>query len=216
MRFLPSVRRGRGLPSRRVLSGLTIVTLCLAASAVVSTSRSVGAADGHADPTPGNHTGLAPGALNPVSSVLADVNVRFAVASDAVAAEAPAPPVACPAPEATFVDSWRAPRSGGRAHQGVDMMAPSGSPALAPVAGVIRSHYSGLGGLSYYLDGDDGNEYFGTHLQTMTAQGRVAAGEQVGTVGSTGNASTPHLHFEVKLGGTTPVNPYPFAVQFCS
>lgn len=99
---------------------------------------------------------------------------------------------------------------------GVDMMAPHGSPALAPVDGVVRSHYSGLGGLSYYLDGDDGNEYFGTHMATVTAEGKVSAGDQIGTVGSTGNASTPHLHWEVKIGGVESVNPYPFAAEFCA
>ena len=215
MQFLPSVRQDWRLPSRRVRVTLAAAVLALSAALVFSTTGTVGADDSASDPTPGDHAGLGPGVLEPVGAVLPDVSVRFATANDSLVAAAPAPPTACPAPEATFIDTWGAARSGGRSHQGVDMMAPGGSPALAPVGGVIRSHYSGLGGLSYYLNGDDGNEYFGTHLQTMTAEGRVEAGDLIGTVGSTGNASTPHLHFEVKEGGTTTVNPYPFAVLFC-
>lgn len=220
MHFSPRVRArtplGWRLPSRRVFTALLIAALGLAATIVVTTTRVVGAEDSSADPTPGDSAGIAPTVLSPVSDVVGTIGVRFVSLSEGLTAEAPAPPTACPAPEATFVDSWGAPRSGGRRHLGVDMMAPGGSPALAPVSGVIRGHYSGLGGVSYYLDGDDGNEYFGTHLRTMTAEGRVEAGDQVGTVGSTGNAGTPHLHFEVKLGGSQSVNPYPFALDFCS
>lgn len=200
----------------RVVSTLAVAALCLALVFVLVASRQVGAQDQALDPTPGDSAGLAPGVLSPLGAVIPNVSVRFAVANESLVAATPAPPTACPAPAATFTDTWGASRSGGRSHMGVDMMAPSGSPALAPVDGVIRSHHSGLGGLSYYLDGDDGNEYFGAHLATMTAQGRVEAGEVVGTVGSTGNASTPHLHFEVKQGGATSVNPFPYAVEFCS
>lgn len=162
-------------------------------------------------------TSIGSAVLSPLSGLGASTNQRFSqVTAELLDQAVPSPPTACPAPDSEFVDSWGAPRSGGRRHLGVDMMAPYGSPALAPVDGVIRGHSSSLGGVSYYLDGDDDNEYFGTHLQTMTASGRVEAGQQVGTVGSTGNAGSPHLHFEVKLGGTKSVNPYPVALAFCS
>jgi murein DD-endopeptidase MepM/ murein hydrolase activator NlpD len=128
----------------------------------------------------------------------------------------PAPVAACPAPDARFIDSWGFARSGGRRHKGVDMMAPYGSPVLAPVAGTIRASNSALGGLGFYLDDAEGNSYFGSHLATLTVrEGWVEAGTPIGTVGTTGNASTPHLHFEVMLAGAGSVNPFPFAVDWC-
>jgi len=135
----------------------------------------------------------------------------------AVATPPPPPPVACPAPEAHFTDTWGAPRSGGRRHKGVDMMAPHGSPVLAPVGGMVRASNSALGGLGFWLEGDDGNTYFGSHLASLhVREGRVELGQQLGTVGSTGNAGgTPHLHFEVMLPGEVSVNPFPFAAEWC-
>jgi murein DD-endopeptidase MepM/ murein hydrolase activator NlpD len=131
---------------------------------------------------------------------------------------------ACPAPAATFVDSWGAARSGGRRHKGVDMMAAHGTPVLAPQDGWVREHSSALGGLSYYLTTPDGTEYFGGHLQTFISDGIqdgfgwVTAGTLIGTVGSSGNASSsgPHLHWEVRTPDGTSVNPYPFAALFCA
>ena len=88
---------------------------------------------------------------------------------------------------------------------------------VANVAGTVSHHNSRLGGLSYYLKGDDGNTYFGTHLASYAASGRVAAGTVVGTVGNSGNASggPPHLHFEIHPGGGGPTNPYPTLRQYC-
>lgn len=135
----------------------------------------------------------------------------------AVATPPPPPPVACPAPEATFVDTWGSARSGGRRHKGVDMMAPHGSPVVAPAAGTIRASNSALGGLGFWLEGADGNTYFGSHMASLTVrEGWVEPGTPLGTVGSTGNAGgTPHLHFEVMLPGKVSVNPYPFAAEWC-
>jgi murein DD-endopeptidase MepM/ murein hydrolase activator NlpD len=121
----------------------------------------------------------------------------------------------CPAPDGDFIDSWGFARSGGRRHKGVDMMAPYGSPVLAPTDGVVRSHTSSLGGLSFYLDGFDGVEYYGAHLATIDRVGLVAVGDQIGTVGTTGNANTPHLHFEVHPSGGSAVNPFPFTQDWC-
>jgi len=132
----------------------------------------------------------------------------------------PAPPGSgafCPVPGSTFTDTWGAPRSGGRSHEGVDMMAPAGTPVHSPVAGNVRHHVSSSGGLSYYLEDAAGNVYFGTHLQSFGADGAVQAGTVIGYVGSSGNASAnaPHLHFEYHPGDNGPINPTPFARAAC-
>ena len=117
-----------------------------------------------------------------------------------------------------FSDDFGDPRSGGRSHQGNDMMSPRGTPVVASVAGTVKGHNSSLGGISYYLKGDDGNTYFGTHLDRLSgASGKVAAGTVVGYVGSSGNASasSPHLHFEIHPGGGRAVNPYTTLKKFC-
>jgi peptidoglycan LD-endopeptidase LytH len=118
-----------------------------------------------------------------------------------------------------FTDSWGAARSGGRGHKGVDMMAASGTPTVAPVSGRVEHRGSSLGGLSWYVYGDNGHTYYGTHLSGYANQGvgRVAAGTVIGYVGSSGNASAsaPHLHFEFHPGGGSPVNPYPLAAGAC-
>jgi murein DD-endopeptidase MepM/ murein hydrolase activator NlpD len=115
-----------------------------------------------------------------------------------------------------FSNDYGQPRSGGRRHEGNDILSPRGTPIVANVGGTSKAHDSGLGGLSYYLDGDDGNTYFGTHLSAIGATGRVAAGTVIGYVGDSGNArGTPHLHFEIHPGGGGPVNPYPTLSRYC-
>jgi len=125
----------------------------------------------------------------------------------------------CPVQGAvSFVDSFGAPRSGGRAHQGVDMMAAMGTPTVAPVSGRVEHRGNDVGGMSWWLYGDNGDEYFGTHLSGYENEGVgwVAAGTVIGYVGDSGNAAgTPHLHFEIHPGGGGAVNPFPDVAAAC-
>jgi murein DD-endopeptidase MepM/ murein hydrolase activator NlpD len=116
-----------------------------------------------------------------------------------------------------FSNDYGQPRSGGRRHQGNDILAPRGTPVVANVGGDVSRHPNNLGGLSYYLHGDDGNTYYGAHLSAYAAQGRVPIGTVIGYVGNTGDAAggPTHLHFEIHPGGGAAVNPYPTLVKYC-
>ncbi|MFL5795779.1 MAG: M23 family metallopeptidase [Actinomycetota bacterium] len=119
----------------------------------------------------------------------------------------------------TYVDSWGAARSGGRHHEGTDVMAPHGARVFAFVNGVVsRESSSTNGGIQLYLQGDNGVEYFYAHLSgyAVGTGTRVRAGQLIAHNGQTGNAryTAPHVHFEVHLNGG-PVNPYPYLRRVC-
>jgi murein DD-endopeptidase MepM/ murein hydrolase activator NlpD len=127
----------------------------------------------------------------------------------------------CPVKDAgkfDFSNSFGAPRHGGRKHMGNDIFAKRGTPVLASVDGTLRKVTGALTGIGYYLDGDDGVTYYGAHMNEIkVVDGRVTQGTVVGTVGTTGNAQgTPaHLHFEVKPGNGTSIDPYPYLRTWC-
>lgn len=112
-------------------------------------------------------------------------------------------------------DTWGATRSGGRHHEGIDIMADEGTPVRAVMSGeVVKGFHNDLGGVVVRVEGDDGNFYYYAHLKEGSVDGltvgqRVEVGQQIGEVGDTGNAKgTPfHLHFGMKAGGQW-VNPY--------
>jgi hypothetical protein len=135
-------------------------------------------------------------------------------------------------------DTFGAPRSGGRTHEGNDIMCPKMTPVLAVVDGTLDfmnmtlrlSSYNGQPYFNILLRGDDGNDYFYIHLNNdtpgtddgqgglryayapgLTNGSRVEQGQLLGWAGDSGNAEDTgsHLHFEVHLGGyKNPVNPY--------
>ncbi|MBM3696296.1 MAG: M23 family metallopeptidase [Actinobacteria bacterium] len=135
----------------------------------------------------------------------------------------PAPPgtMVCPVDGATtFRDSWGEPRPGGRGHTGVDMLSPIGTPLVAIENGTLRNlswHYAG--GIGITVKGDGGDEWYYAHLSGyapgIQAGLRVAAGQLIGYVGQTGNASVPHLHLARILSSGQYVNPYPVVAELC-
>jgi|TARA_B100000959_G_scaffold151896_1_gene159246 murein DD-endopeptidase MepM/ murein hydrolase activator NlpD len=123
----------------------------------------------------------------------------------------------CPVVGVTrFIDTWGEARSGNRTHEGVDIAAPSNTPVVAPVSGRVTYRWDSIGGRSFDLVADNGDYYFGTHLRRFGIEGRVAAGDNIGFVGSDGNADANILHLEYHPGGRgNPVNPYPLAYAHC-
>jgi murein DD-endopeptidase MepM/ murein hydrolase activator NlpD len=124
-----------------------------------------------------------------------------------------------------FIDTWHADRGEGRLHEGVDIIAASGKELYAVADGTITRVYTAATasrtGNGYRLTAPDGTYYFYAHLSTfapgVVLGSVVRAGQLIGYVGATGNASVPHLHFEVHPGGGAPVNPYPLvkAIDAC-
>lgn len=122
----------------------------------------------------------------------------------------------------SFSDTWGAPRSGGRKHEGVDMLADRGTPVVAVEDGTIhRMSNTSRGGIAVWLDGIGGDRYYYAHLDAWAAGlavgQMVSRGEQIGTVGTTGNAPAhiPHLHWEFHPDRGGPVNPTPLARELC-
>jgi murein DD-endopeptidase MepM/ murein hydrolase activator NlpD len=112
-----------------------------------------------------------------------------------------------------------APRRG-HTHTGHDVSALRGTPVVAPFAGVVACLRYQRAGAGHYvvLDADDQRDYVFMHLRRgsipVAQDQRVAAGEQIGEVGSSGRSFGPHLHFEVWVGGWyeqggEPVDPLP-------
>jgi Peptidase family M23 len=113
-----------------------------------------------------------------------------------------------------------APREG-HVHHGHDLAAAEGTPIVAPRGGLIKTVAFQAGGAGNYavLDGrSEPRDYVLMHMRTgsvVVREGqRVRTGQRIGDVGATGEASGPHLHFEIWLGpwsaGGRAVDPLPF------
>ncbi len=96
-----------------------------------------------------------------------------------------------------------------REHHGIDYGAPAGTPILAAADGVVRfSGARGGYGNVVIVSHPDGTETRYAHCRDLGVRvgEAVAAGQAIATVGSSGRSTGPHLHFEVRRGGT-PIDP---------
>jgi murein DD-endopeptidase MepM/ murein hydrolase activator NlpD len=119
------------------------------------------------------------------------------------------------------IGGFGAPRSGGRTHEGFDVVAPCGARLVAASSGRVRR--AGFDPVLYgnYLlihGGGEYRSYFYSHLRRSATVGRgdrVWAGQGVGAVGDTGNARTVgcHLHFEIHAGGRA-IDPLPALLRW--
>jgi murein DD-endopeptidase MepM/ murein hydrolase activator NlpD len=125
----------------------------------------------------------------------------------------------------SLTDTWGASRSEGRTHEGIDIIAPMGTPVRAAADGrIVKFFDSERGGVTIYqFDTSERFVYYYAHLSSRAlglAEGDVVEqGEVIAYVGMTGNAPVPHLHFEIQR--LTPerrwweaesINPYPLLV----
>ncbi|MFP3948054.1 MAG: peptidoglycan DD-metalloendopeptidase family protein, partial [Longimicrobiales bacterium] len=114
-----------------------------------------------------------------------------------------------------------ASRDGGaRAHHGIDIFAPRGTPVVAVSdARVRRVRDTPVGGKVVWLRDEERNmSVYYAHLDSQAVEDgqRVLPGDTVGFVGNTGNARTtpPHLHFGLYQRGRGPIDPFPFVRLF--
>ncbi|MEP7201119.1 MAG: LysM peptidoglycan-binding domain-containing M23 family metallopeptidase [Ilumatobacteraceae bacterium] len=115
----------------------------------------------------------------------------------------------------SFIDTYGATRSGGRFHEGVDVIAKAGQWVYAVKDGTLSKQYlngpASLSGNGWRLTTSDGTYFFYAHLSAfapgLKVGSTVIAGQIIGQIGMTGNAPIPHLHFEVHPGGGASINP---------
>lgn len=124
-------------------------------------------------------------------------------------------------PAYSYPVTWGTPVSGAfgevssswpRGHAGLDFNGETGDPVFAATDGRVQYaefNYGGYGNLVMIMR-PDGTQTRYAHLHKIKVKkgDRVSAGDLIGTMGSTGNSSGSHLHFEVRVGpALTPTNP---------
>ena len=127
---------------------------------------------------------------------------------------------------ADLADSWGHARAEGRNHEGIDVLAPAGTRVRAAADGRIVKFFDSVrGGITIYqFDRTERFVFYYAHLQARArdlAEGDyVRQGEVIGYVGSSGNATTPHLHFEIQRltaerqwWVAESMNPYPYLIS---
>lgn len=97
------------------------------------------------------------------------------------------------------------------AHRGMDIPAPAGTPVYAAAGGIVSTQNHWAMGISVKLDHDSSLATLYGHLSARAVEDgdAVIKGQLIGYVGSTGNSTGNHLHFEVNLDGV-PVSAWPY------
>ncbi len=113
-----------------------------------------------------------------------------------------------------IISGFGDPRGGGtRLHEGIDIDAALGTPVRAVADGIVtKVKEGGNGGKQVWVeDKKRGYTYYYAHLNSQSVrQGeRVRPGTELGTVGKTGNARSPHLHFGIYEPGQRAIDPMP-------
>lgn len=103
----------------------------------------------------------------------------------------------------------------GAIHTGVDLSAPQGTPVHAAADGiVVHADWSGGYGRLVIVDHGNGLQTYYGHLsrfEVVTGQ-EIRRGDILARSGSSGRVTSPHLHYEVRMGGN-PINPYPYLAK---
>lgn len=93
-------------------------------------------------------------------------------------------------------------------HTGIDFPVSYGTPVMAATDGTVRTQWNGAYGNMAIVTAPDGTETWYCHLSsTKIRSGSVKAGDEIAYSGNSGNSTGPHLHFEVRPGGGSAIDP---------
>ena len=137
------------------------------------------------------------------------------------------PTLTCPVEQSEFSNDWHYPRSHGRRHKGIDMLAPLGTPVVAIADGRLTvvdriDNFDGdndLGGIAVTYETEVGR-FYASHLDAIPddlVDGQeVEAGDVLGWIGNSGNAQggPHHLHLGWYMGESA-INPFPTMALIC-
>ncbi|MFE1770449.1 peptidoglycan DD-metalloendopeptidase family protein [Streptomyces sp. NPDC059008] len=96
-------------------------------------------------------------------------------------------------------------------HTGIDFPVDYGTPVLSATDGTVRTQWNSAYGNMAIVTSPDGTETWYCHLSsTKIRSGSIKAGDQIAYSGNSGNSTGPHLHFEVRPGGGSAIDPLPW------
>ncbi|WP_405613431.1 peptidoglycan DD-metalloendopeptidase family protein [Streptomyces sp. NBC_01508] len=96
-------------------------------------------------------------------------------------------------------------------HTGIDFPVSYGTPVMAATDGTVRTQFNSAYGNMAIVTAADGTETWYCHLSsTKIRSGSVKAGDVIAYSGDSGNSTGPHLHFEVRPGGGSAIDPLPW------